>query len=85
MKCKLYDITNNDIIGYGKIIRIESTIKDMYYNAYRMVRKAYNRKKELDLLIVSSNSKSVMILSSIPNIGLMMTTNAKTTWAKENI
>ena len=81
MKCKLYDITNNDIIG-GKLIRIESNVRNMYVNAYRFVRKAYNRDRAMDLAI---NGGVSVVLSSIPGVGVVVWANGKATWVKEVI
>lgn len=78
MKCSLYDITNNDIIG-GKLIRIESNVRSMYVNAYRIVRKAYNRNREMDLAI---NGGLSVVLSSVPNIGIVVWSNGKAVWVK---
>lgn len=82
MKCKLYDITNNDIIGEGEVIRIESNARNAYYSAYRIARKAYNRNKEMDVLIIGSETFSILI-SSIPGLGLLIGKWSKHTWAKE--
>ena len=79
MKCRLYDITNNDIIG-GKLIRIESNVRSMYVNAYRIVRKAYNRNREMDLAI---NGGVSAVLSSVPNVGVVVWVHGKATWVKE--
>lgn len=80
MKCKLYDITNNDIIG-GRLIRVESDAKNAYINAYRIVRKAYNRNRELDLVISGAVS---VVLSSIPNVGIVVWSHARVLWVREN-
>ena len=82
MKCKLYDITNNDIIGEGELIRIESNVRNAYYSAYRIARKAYNCNKEADILIIGSEAFSILI-SSIPWLGLLIGNYSKHTWAKE--
>lgn len=81
MKCKLYDITNNDIIG-GKLIRIENNVRSTYVNAYRIARKAYNRNKAMDLAI---NGGVSVVLSSIPNVGIVVWAYGKAVWVKENI
>lgn len=82
MKCKLYDITNNDIIGNGEMVRIESNVRSAYYSAYRIARKAYNRNKETDLLIIGDGVFSI-IISSIPGLGMLIGSYSKNTWVKE--
>ena len=82
MKCKLYDITNNDIIGNGEMVRIESNVRNAYYSAYRIARKAYNRNKEMDILIIGSGAFSILF-SSIPGLGMLIGNYGKNTWAKE--
>lgn len=82
MKCKLYDITNNDIIGEGELIRIESNVRNAYYSAYRIARKAYNRNKEVDILIIGREAFSI-IISSMPGLGVLIGKCSKHTWAKE--
>ena len=85
MKCKLYDITTvNDMVGLGTPKRIERSVKDMYYNAYRMVRKAYNRDKMLQLLVVGENGFS-MTISSYFTFGILICISDKTLWVKEVI
>ena len=79
MKCRLYDITNNDIIG-GKLIRIESNARSMYVNAYRIVRKAYNRNRAMDLAI---NGVLSVVLSSVPDVGIVVWAHGKAVWVKE--
>lgn len=81
---KLHDITGDDIIGWG-LIQIEINVRSVYTNAYRIVRKAYNSKKEMDLLITSDDEKQVMILSSIPKLGLLIVGKGGCTWVKETI
>ena len=84
MKCTLYDITGSDVIGLGSPKRIERSLRSAYYNAYRMVRKAYNRNKMLQLLIVGENDFS-MTISSYSTFGVLICISDKTLWAKEVI
>ena len=79
LECKLYDITNNDIIG-GKLISIESNAISMYVNAYRIARKAYNRNRAMDLVI---NGGVSVVLSSVPNVGIVVWAHGKAVWVKE--
>lgn len=80
MKCKLYDITNYNEMGeLGAPKRIERNVKDMYYNAYRMIRKSYNRNKSLSLLVIGQDGFAFAISSSISSGGILMGTDAGTT------
>ena len=85
MKCRLYDITSKNEIGFGKIIYFSNTVKEMYHYAYRLVRIKNNRKKELDLLISSGIGKSIMTISSIPELGIVIISRKNSTWVKEVI
>lgn len=78
---KLYDITNNDIIG-GKLIRIDRAARGMYIEAYRIARKAYSHNREMDLAI---NGGVSVVLSSVPNVGVVVWENGNATWVKEVI
>ena len=85
MKCRLHDITSNNAIGFGAIICVKPTVKNMYYYAYRVARKAYKRNKEVNLLISSYGGKLIMTISSIPELGLLIIGNRHSTWVKEEI
>lgn len=79
MKCKLYDITNvNEMAGLGAPKRIERNVKDMYYKTYRMIRKAYNRNKSLDLLVIGEDGFAFAISSTTSSRGILMVTDAGT-------
>lgn len=85
MKCKLYDITSVDnMVGIGTPKRIERNVKDMYYNAYRIVRKVYNRNKTLMLLVVGDDTFSFTI-SSFATFGILLCINGNSLWVKEVI
>lgn len=84
---KVYDITSSDIgVGYPERIVVSST-REAYSIAYGRVRYAYKRNENLDLLLLGENNFS-MILSSIPNLGILigsMGSKRSSTWAKEEI
>lgn len=75
----LYDITNNDIIG-GKLIQFENNVRSIYVNAYHIVRKSYNRNRAMDLVI---NGGVSVVLSSVPNVGIVVFVHGKAVWVKE--
>lgn len=85
MKCKLYDITNyNEMAELGSPKRIERNVKDMYYKTYRMIRKAYNRNKSLDLLVIGEDGFAFAISSVIGRCGILMVRDSGTTlWMRE--
>lgn len=84
MKCKLYDITDvSEVIGFGAPKRIERNVKDMYYKTYRMIRKAYNRNKALDLLVIGEDGFAFAISSVIGRCGILIGTDAgNTAWIR---
>ena len=83
MKCRLYNITGvTEYLGIGSAIRYERTLKRMYYEAYRIARKAYSQGKDLDLMILTDNECSLTI-RVIPAIGMLITQYGKTLWVKE--
>lgn len=83
MKCKLYDITSADnMVGIGTPKRIERNVKDMYYNAYRIVRTAYNSNKILMLLVVGEGTFEFTI-SSFVTCGILLCINGNSLWVKE--
>lgn len=79
---KLYDITNNDSIGLGRPKRIRSSIREMYYIAYRNVRAAYNASKRLQLLIDGENGFS-MTISSFSTFGILICIDNKALWVRD--
>ena len=81
MKSALYDITNNDIIGFGNPIRIERNFRSLYASAYCIARKAYNRGRVVDLAI---NGAASVVISVTPDIGVVVWAHGKAVWVKEN-
>ena len=82
MMYKLYDITDIEArVGFGDALRIRSNLRVMIKIAYRMTREVYKRGVEMDLLIIGDSFS--MILSSIPGVGILISRNRSSVWAKE--
>lgn len=81
-KYRLYNTTNvDDMFKLGSPIRYESNAKDMYYETYRLIRKAYHTGKELELLICSDSSFSCLFNAT--TFGILLTRYGKAIWMKE--
>ena len=80
----LYDISNNDNIGLGRPKKIRSSIREMYYIAYRNARIKYSSNKRMQLLVVGEDGFS-MTISSFSMFGILICVGSKTLWVKENI
>lgn len=81
-KCKLYNTTDTqDIFSLGSPIRYSTNVRDMYYEAYRLSRKAYHTGKELELLVYGDNDFSCTLL--VREFGMLFTKYGKSAWLKE--
>ena len=84
MRVELYDVTNSDdYIGPGAPMKVSRIYRFVYNFSYRMVRDAYKRNEEMDLLIVKQDN-TVTMLSSIPDMGILLLGSAgNSVWIKE--
>ena len=82
-KCKIYNVTDSDYFFVDcPAIRYERDFRSGYYEAYRLVRNAYKNGKTLQLFVLRECKEHAMI-SSYPDLGILITSNSKCTWAKE--
>ena len=82
-RIELYDVTNSDnYIGLGAPIKASRGYRAVYNFAYRLVMDAYKRNDEMDLLIVKQDNTGIL-LSSIPEIGILMLSDDNIVWLKK--
>lgn len=83
-RTELYDVTDNDnYIGIGAPMKVSRRYGVVYNFAYRLVMDAYKRNEEMDLLIAKQDN-TIILLSSIPDMGiLMLGGDDNSVWLKE--
>lgn len=83
MTYKLYDITGvEDYMGFGLEIVTRNSLRVMIRIAYRIIREVYKSNAQMDLSITGDNFS--MMISSIPNLGIVLIgNNHNVCWTKE--